>query len=698
MSGNQSGEVSNLNQPDNGSFPGKIRRFLPWLIFILSLPLYLFTLAPTVTLVDSGELILAAKTLGIAHPPGFPLYALLAHFFTYLPVGNLAVRVHFLSALCAATAAALMSLLVYITLNTPAEKPGSKNKNKSAKKPKAATRSTKTETPDSSTGVIASAIIASLMFAFSRTLWAYATLAEVYTLNACLSVLIIFLMMRWRREVIETRNRKQPLTGKDKSLYFAAFIFGMALGVHHVTIALLLPALALLVFKTAGFAFFKSKRLLIAALISVAGLSIYLYLPLAASRSPLMNWGDPRTFETFWWHITGRQYQVFFDFSPARVSEFFKLLWREFNPNGLPLGVGLGLSGLLALFRRDRTLFYFLLLIISADVIYCLGYEIDEDKDAYYLPAFIAFTIAIGFGVRWLFEFLHSLSALRILTPLRLSVALLLIPLVTLAGNFAYNNRSQYFIASDYVDNALQTIEPNGLLLTEDWQLYSPMLYALEIEKRRPDVISIDINQLRRSWYFDYLNQVYPDLMNPSRNEVNEFLEDLRSWERDPDRYAKNPELTRRINERFYAMILAFVSRHLAKAPVYVTLEIGANQGGVNAELTKALNEKYKLIPQGLLFRVNQELTLPEKALSQLQTRGLNDGSLKFENDDVVKKKVFPVYVAMFINNSRYWAFQNRHDQAIEWLKKALELEPDNQFAKNLLAASQSALQKPTQQ
>jgi hypothetical protein len=135
---------------------------------------------------------------------------------------------------------------------------------------------------------------------FSRTLWSFATLAEVYTLNALLIIVIFLLIFRWRR-LRETRL-----------LYFAAFIFGLALGAHHATVGVTLPALAVVAFRTEGLRLFKSKQLLHAALISFAALVlIYAYLPLAAARSPIINWGDPRTLQRIWWHVSGRQYHVF---------------------------------------------------------------------------------------------------------------------------------------------------------------------------------------------------------------------------------------------------------------------------------------------------------------------------------------------------------------------------------------------------
>ncbi len=61
-------------------------------VFLVALLLYSWTLAPTVTPTDSGELIVVAQGLGIAHPPGVPLWVILAHLASLVPLGNVAVR------------------------------------------------------------------------------------------------------------------------------------------------------------------------------------------------------------------------------------------------------------------------------------------------------------------------------------------------------------------------------------------------------------------------------------------------------------------------------------------------------------------------------------------------------------------------------------------------------------------------------
>ena len=697
-------------------------------VFIASLALYVCTLAPTVTLVDSGELIVAARSLGVAHPPGFPLYVLLAHLATLVPIGSVAVRVNFASALFAALASSVVTLVLIEAMRTARlsvlANQARKKSERSKKGRRTGTSGRKLQNESAGHGtlvLVVPSLTAGLLLAFSRTLWGYATIAEVYTLNSLLILVIFLLMFRWRREVTEQRAQKPDPEGPvrvslgDKPLYAAAFVFGVGLGVHHVTVGLMLPAFAALAIATEVIRFSNSKGPLVSALLAFAKLVlfaalfafaglflVYAYLPLAASRSPVMNWGDPRTLERLWWHVTGRQYQVFLSFSlttmASQLGDFIRLAAREFGPWWMPAGPLLAVAGLVSVFRRDQAVFWFLMLVIAADLAYCLGYEIAEDKDAYYLPVFIAMTIAAGFGAQW---FIHKVMSMRPASRAADYVAIaviLLVPIGALASNLSYDNRSRYFIAQDYVDNIFSTIEPGGMLLTRDWQVYSPMLYLREIEHRRDDAVVIDVNQLRRSWYFDYLGRAYPATIEQARDKVDAFLEDLRQWERNPDLYAGDLTLNQRINSRFYEMILAFVTNHVRGAPVYVTLDIAANREGTDSELTKALAASYQLIPQSLVFQVTPDRGFSQPATPQLLTRGLTDGTIKFEDDDVVKLKVLPVYVTMIYNRGRYLAANGRHEQAIESFKEALALQPGFTAAQQAINESLSAIRKTKSQ
>ena len=663
------------------------------IVFLIALLLYSWTLAPTVTLTDSGELIVVAQGLGVAHPPGFPLWVILAHLASLLPLGNVAVRINFSSALFAALASAMLTLVVAELMIT--------TRYLSSWKKRTAQQKRKTEDLGiSHLLVFAPAVGAGLLMAFSRTPWSYATIAEVYTLNALLIVVVLFLMLRWRLCIIaDPTNTGLAITIHDRWLYAAALVFGLALGVHHVTVGLMLPALGILVYRTAGLRFFTSRRLLYAALISIGALvAVYAYLPFAASRSPIINWGNPRSLQEIWWHITGRQYRVFFSFSPNIIGEefieFCRMLLREFGIAWLPLPLVLAFFGFVHAFKRDRTTFWFLLFIVISDLAYALSYEIAEDKDAYYLPTFIAIAIATGFGIRWVVRLTVSKSVPLARSYWIAAIAVLVTFATALVANWPFNNRRYYFIAHDYVENLFSTIKPDGLLFTQDWQVVSPMFYAQEVEQRRRDVKVVDVNLLRRSWYFDYLRHANPGLVVRSREKIDTFVEILKEWERDPGAFARDQLLTQRISAAFFDMLRSIVTNENRVAPVYMTRDLLFAET-TNAELARWINQNYQLVPQGLVFKLAGDQSFHDSPDAHLQTRGLADGTVRFDKDDVINLKILPAYTSMLVNRGRYLALFNQHERAIVAFKEALALDPNLTGAHQGLVESTTKLRMP---
>jgi hypothetical protein len=671
------------------------------IVFLGALLLYSWTLAPTVTLTDSGELIVVAHGLGVAHPPGVPLWIILAHLASLFPFGNVAMRINFSSALFAALACATLTVAVAELMIAASFLAASKRRKKGTQQSK--------KTEDSWVArllVAAPALSAGLLMAFSRTLWSYATITEVYALNTLLIAVIFFLMFRWRRCIVADRMRLgtaadasqivSPNTSHDGLLYAAALVFGLALGVHHVTVALTLPAVGIIVYRTEGARFFATRRLAYAALISIGALvTVYAYLPFAASRLPVINWGDPRSLQEIWWHITGRQYHVYFSFKSEimgkQFTEFCGITLREFGVAWLPLPILLAFVGFVNAFKRDRTTFWFLLTIVIADLAYALSYEIAEDKDAYYLPTFISIAIAAGLGIRWLIQRAVSKPLPLVKPSLVAATAVLLACAIALTANWPFNNRRHYLVAHDYVENLLDSIAPNGLLLTLDWQVASPMFFAQEMEHRRRDVKVVDINLLRRSWYFGYLQRSYPDLIERSREKIDTFVQNLKEWERDPGAFARSPALTQRISAAFLDMIQSIVTNENRVAPVYMTSDL-LSSDSVNGELTRWLTQKYQLVPQGLVFNLAEDRGFHDSPDLHLQTRGLADGTLRFEKDDVVKIKVLPAYTRMLTNRGRYLELFNQHDRAATAFRQALALDPRLAPAQQGLADSTAKL------
>ena len=547
---------------------------------------------------------------------------------------------------------------------------------------------------------LAPALGAGLLMTFSRTLWSYATITEVYTLNTLLILTVFFLMLRWRRYIVaEQSDIKTAITKHDGWLYTAAAVFGLALGDHHVTVGLTLPAVAVIVWRTQGLRFFTSRRLLYAALISIGALvAVYAYLPFAASRSPVINWGNPRSLQEIWWHITGRQYRVFLSFTPNVVGtqfvEFCGMALREFGPAWLPGAVVLAFAGFTSAYKSDRTSFWFLSIVVVSNLAYDFSYQIAEDKDAYYLPVFVSIAIAAGLGIRWVIQMTVSKSTAANNPYWVAAIVVLLVSVTAFAANLPFNNRRHYFIGHDYVENLLSTVEPNGLLLTQDWQVASPMFYVQQIEGRRRDAKVIDLNLLRRSWYFNYLRRAHPDLIERSREKIDRFVELLKQWEHDPGAFARNALLTQTITEAFLEMVRSIVTQERSVAPVYITNDLLAGDPS-NGEATKWITQNYQLVPQGLVFELATDSTFHDSPEPQLQTRGLADGTLEFENNDVVKLKVLPTYTSMLVNRGRYLTLFNQHERAIAAFKEALALNPGLTAAREGLAESTAKLRIP---
>jgi len=685
--------ASKPNQQVDGAGTPKAEFLCAGGVFLVVLVLFNWTLAPTVTLTDSGELILAAQGLGVAHPPGFPLWVMLAHLASIVPFGNVAMRINFSSALFAALGCATLTLVVAELMITAAYLPVWEKRSAQQKK----------EVADLGIYdllVCAPAVAAGLLMAFSRTLWSYATIAEVYTLNTLFILVVFFLMLRWRRCIIaDQRDKGTAVTIHDGFLYGAAAAFGLALGIHHVTVGLTLPAVAVVVYRTEGLRFFTSRRLLCAALISItAVVAVYVYLPLAASRSPLINWGNPRSLQEIWWHITGRQYRVYLSFTPTMIGgqfvEFCRMVLREFGPAWLPSPLVLAFAGFAAAYRQDRTTFWFLLLIVVANLAYDLSYKIAEDKDAYYLPVFISIAIGAGFGIRWLIQ-MTAVKLMSFGTSCAIAtIAVLVASATAFAGNWPFNNRRHYFIAHDYVENLLSAIGSNGLLLTQDWQVASPMFYAQQIEQRRRDVKIVDINLLRHSWYFDYLKRTYPDLVEQSREKIEVFVEDLKAWQRDPAAFKSNAVLSQKIDTAFLEMIQSIVANESRVGPVYMTRDLLLPHI-TNGAVTQWLTQNYQLVPQGLVFNLTRDSSFHDSPDLSLETRGLADGTVRFAKDDVVNLKILPVYTSMLIDRGRYLAVFNQHRRAIIAFKQALTLDSNLAAAREGLAQNTAKLPSP---
>ncbi len=328
-----------------------------WLGGAVLLPLlvYLPDLSPYVGRADTFEFQVIGPHLGIAHPSGYPLYTLICKLFSWIPLGSIAWRIN----LSAAVFAALAAGFLYLAL---VEGRGSGERNWHHPL----------------------ALGAALTLAFSPTLWSRSIEAEVYSLNACLVALALWLAVRWHSGRLED-HRALPA-------------FGLLIGVG-ISSHLTLGALGLLV--VAGLVVRRLRpQLRVWALsvgLGVLGLLFYAYIPL---RWPAVTGGEVMSWTEFWRFVTnaesvGALRPLAFYQDPRRWLLVIRLLQAQVGGAGLVLA----LAGLARIGRHHITLAVGLVGAFAAWVWFNLSFYVaDPDYSAFLIPAHVVLVFCLGYG------------------------------------------------------------------------------------------------------------------------------------------------------------------------------------------------------------------------------------------------------------------------------------------------------------
>lgn len=482
--------------------------------------------------------------------------------------------------------------------------------------------------------------------------------AEVYTLTLLLWAAALLLLLVWRN-----RRASSPVTGgphpSDWLLPWAGGLFGLALGAHHVTAVVVLPALLVFVARTAGARFLSRRAMGWTALAAVvATAAAYAWLPISAARKPALNWGDPSSLASLARHVTGAQYQVNFFSEGADVA-------RELAGFGLSValalawvGIPLALVGLVRLRGRDRALFWAFLLVVLCDGLYSAGYSIAEDKDAYHLPAVAVAAVCLGYGWGGVAGFCRKFGPAA---SRAIAAAALLFPVALCPLRFGDADRSGYTLARCYARDVLSTVDEGGLLLTLDWQFYSPYLYLRHVEGFRGDAAVVDLNMMRRVWYVsEYLPRTYPDAFKSCSAQLADFLEDLRLFE------GGKPYDPGRIQARFEALVDALVRHHVrAGSGAWMTLpsEPGIGRG-------------FQWLPDGLCIRLVDEGATNIGSLFRPRVFGTPWSARVPQGDIPARDKVIPSYSNALVNQGRYLAASGDPSGAMAACLAALAVRP----------------------
>ena len=428
-------------------------------IGLLAAFLYIHTAGPSlVPYRDAGEMATTVPTLGIIHPTSYPVYSIVGHLFSELPLGDPAYRLNVFSALCTAAAWTILFLFLAESFNAQA------------------------------------AFLTVLVGATSYHFWTNALVSEMYSLNLLFLVSVLWAVhhRRW---------------------FLAAFLFGLGLA-NRPDLLLTLPALIILARPLP----LKKGEYFRMFFFFILGLSAYLYLPLRALQHPWLNWNDPSTVDRLVRTLLRRGYGSTLDllstsYSPGEnfVSEltlYGRHLWKDF------MGVGpfLGVLGCLTLYKAKRRLLAFALtgLFISGVLFIFLGNLPPNPHavaivEAGYLNPDIFFLILIAAGL-----FSVCTHWPRLATPL-----VLLLSCVTVSFSISLYpqvSRRANFLAVDFARNVYHSVPESSLIVAKsDVPIFS-LFYGHWIYPRMKGRWPLGQGLTASLWYERMMDEQAPGL------------------------------------------------------------------------------------------------------------------------------------------------------------------------------------------
>ncbi len=547
-------------------------RLIHWglglLVLVFGLAVFGRTVAPTVSFWDCGEFIAASACLGIPHPPGAPLYVLIGRIFTLLPLGDdIGYRVNLISVitsaftglvgyliilklfdlwrssasgrfwkyLAAASGAVtmlfsntfwssaveaevyglsmlLMLLLIYLSLRWY-------ERRRVALNPTAGQTA-----PAQENGIYPDQYLVLIYY--------LGLLSVAVHMTTFLVMPFIFLFILW----IDPEKR-------------ADFRFWAAGGSLLIILAVVEPFLvaAGLMLAVSGVMYFfygcKTASWRLAFLLSAFGLlgfSSQLYIPIRSLQNPPIDENNPETWERFKGFLERKQYgqenmltraftrrgkleNQFGRYPRMGFWGFFEIQYGKRSWAFAPVFL-IGLAGLLLPFRRDKKTALLLLAIALAGTIglvfymnFADGTRMDaygeaglevRDRDYFWTPGFVVFSLAVGIGLGCLGMLLSSEEARRRLKPpvqqalvALVVLAAVAIPTLAVKANYVRNSREGNFLPYDYAYNLLASCDKDALLFTNGDNDTFPLWALQEAYGFRRDVRNINLSLLNTDWY-----------------------------------------------------------------------------------------------------------------------------------------------------------------------------------------------------
>lgn len=387
-------------------------------LFIAAFALYTASAAPEFLFDDNPEFIASAYTLGVTHPPGYPLFSLFGKLFSYLAPGGVPLGVN----LCAAFFGALAVALMFAALRRLRCGP-------------------------------APAALFAALFGVSRVFHSQAAQAEVYASNAFFIALLFVLALGF-----DARRGARALLA-------AAAVAPLAVANHYTALLALPVIVAYALWRVRGAWNFIAP----AALLCAAGFCVLTYLPLRSAAQPPVNWGQTHTARGFITHLRG--VETLRDAEAVTFSEKWKFVKDYARRAGEQAGGAwllLLAPGVWALARRrargalTAAMFAAVTLGFFATLNYLFGPRTSYVVSFFWITSFMFLFVIAGMGAGAIFDAFRQRRAVAAVLTIVLASLVAWTAVRTNAAGDMRRNR----IAAHYGRNMFRTIERDAVLFS----------------------------------------------------------------------------------------------------------------------------------------------------------------------------------------------------------------------------------------
>ena len=206
------------------------------------------------------------------------------------------------------------------------------------------------------------------------------------------------------------------------------------------------------------------------------------------------------------------------------LSAFLQGIPGEFAVVGLVLAV----VGLVALVLKSRQLAIGTVLMFVVCVVYAVNYDIN-DIESYFLLAYVCVGLWAGAGLLVIGTWWVRSGGWPLSVAAVLMVGVGLVPCVV---HYAEVDESSNHLVDDYTYNMFTSLQPGALVLSYQWDYWvSASYYVQAVRNERTDVLVIDKELLRRSWYLKELEGRAPGFMARCAAEVEAFRREVFKFE-----------------------------------------------------------------------------------------------------------------------------------------------------------------------